>query len=72
MKEHFEPKILRTVTCGAARFTIDSLDVVTQYDHTGVVAGIYTPEDTPNLRTWMSKNDETYQGRPRFNKEEII
>jgi len=64
-----DPESLRTVMCGNARFTIDSLDVVTQYDHTGRVVGIFKAEDTPNLRTWMSKNDDTYPGRPLKERE---
>jgi len=72
MKEHFEPEIIRTVTCGTARFTIDKSEVVTQYDHIGRVVGIFRAEDTPNLRTWLSRHDETYLGRPQFKKEEGI
>lgn len=63
---------LRTVKCGNARFTIDSVNVVTQYDHTGCVVGIYAPERTPNLRAWMATHQPKYfqQGRPQFKKED--
>lgn len=67
-----ETQNVRTVMCGTAKFTIDDYDVVTQYDHTGCVVGIYAPENTPNLRSWMATHQPKYfqPVRPKLRIEE--
>ena len=59
------PEVKRTVYCGSGKFTLDENDVVTQYDSTGRVVGIFSASDTPNLRTWLAKEQPKELGGPR-------
>lgn len=50
------PSVVVTVVCGLGKFTLDTLDVITQYDHLGRVVGILSASSVPNLRAWMVEN----------------
>ena len=55
LAEILSPEVLHTAQCGAGRFTIDEYDIITQYDHTGRVVGLFRASDTPHLCAWIAE-----------------
>lgn len=65
LAEILPPETLYDIKCGAGRFTIDENDTVTQYDHLGVVVGIFRASDTPSLRAWIAQRSAPSEHRGR-------